>query len=393
MNAKLGFRLIDRDWKGQLQLASRLQTDEILIVAPFIKYRIVKWLTAGKKRIRVLTRFSLADFAEGVSDLSAVRHLLNMGAEVRGIRNLHAKLYVFGSLRGIVTSANLTEAALTRNHELGFITDDSDVIRSCRGYFDHLWQLAGSQVRLLTIPTLEQWENQIRLAVGRQEPYLPGLRDYGADLGLMPDPPKPTFEPAVSAPAFVKFFGTSDERDDRMTPTIEEVEESESHWSLSYPKGKRPRQVPTRAVMFIGHMVHSPNDTLIYGRATAYEHQPGRDDASAADIKRQAWKSKWSTFLRVRDPEFIAGTLSNGISLSEMMRELGPRSFLSTETNQRAGVGNTDPRIALRSKAHMPLTQTAAEWLNSKFYQAIAEHGRIPISELEKLYWPELPPT
>ena len=42
-----------------------------------------------------------------------------VGAGVRGIRNLHAKLYVFGSDRSIVTSANLTEPALTKNAEFG----------------------------------------------------------------------------------------------------------------------------------------------------------------------------------------------------------------------------------------------------------------------------------
>lgn len=107
-------------------------------------------------------------------------------------------------------------------------------------------------------------------------------------------------------------------------------------------------------------------------------------------MARRNWKDTWGAYIRVRDPEFIAGTLVNGVSLGQMMDELGAESFLSTAENQQHGA-NTNPRIALRSKAHMPLTQTAADWLNAKFYQALAEHGRIPISELEKLHWPELP--
>lgn len=142
--------------------------------------------------------------------------------------------------------------------------------------------------------------------------------------------------------------------------------------------------------MFIGRMAR-PHDTLIYGRAIAYEHQPGRDDASDADKKRRDWKKQWGTYIRVRDPEFVAGTLANGVSLSELMEKFGPEAFVSTDQNKRRGSGNTDPRIALRSKAHMPLTQKAADWLNTKFYQALAKHGRIPISQLEKLLWPELP--
>ena len=38
----------------------------------------------------MITRFNLADFAEGVSDIEALRLLLDAGANIRGIRNLHA---------------------------------------------------------------------------------------------------------------------------------------------------------------------------------------------------------------------------------------------------------------------------------------------------------------
>jgi phosphatidylserine/phosphatidylglycerophosphate/cardiolipin synthase-like enzyme len=67
--------------------------------------------------LQAITWFNLADFAKGVSDIDALRMLLDAGASVRGIRNLHAKVYLFGVSRAIITSANLTAAALDRNHE------------------------------------------------------------------------------------------------------------------------------------------------------------------------------------------------------------------------------------------------------------------------------------
>src|SRR5690242_6698864 len=145
MSSAPTFRLIDQGWKTEFEAAGKLNSDELLIMSPFIKERAVRRLTSGKKAIRVLTRFSLRDFSEGVSDLSALRHLLEIGCEVRGIRNLHSKLYVFGTLRGIVTSANLTDAAVTRNHELGFISDEPGTIQSCRNYFERLWAAAGAK--------------------------------------------------------------------------------------------------------------------------------------------------------------------------------------------------------------------------------------------------------
>lgn len=42
----------------------------------------------------------------------------------------------------IVTSANLTEAALYRNHEFGFLSDDETIVGECRSYFEALWERA-----------------------------------------------------------------------------------------------------------------------------------------------------------------------------------------------------------------------------------------------------------
>lgn len=93
----------------------------IRIVCPFIKRRVViRLLKYGRpKLLQVITRFSVSDFAAGVSDVSALRLLLENGAQIRGVLNLHAKLYQFGESRAIVTSANLTDAALTWESRLG----------------------------------------------------------------------------------------------------------------------------------------------------------------------------------------------------------------------------------------------------------------------------------
>ena len=85
----------------------------------------------GHTSVRVITRFNLADCASGVSDVSALRILLDAGAKIRGVKNLHAKLYIFGATRAIVTSANLTNAALVSNHELGMVCDDALIVQRC----------------------------------------------------------------------------------------------------------------------------------------------------------------------------------------------------------------------------------------------------------------------
>ncbi|MEZ6081223.1 MAG: phospholipase D family protein [Pirellulaceae bacterium] len=90
--------------------------------------------------------------------MSALRLLLDSGAAIRGIKHLHAKLYLFGSRRAVVTSANLTEAALVRNHEFGFVAEDSQIVTGCETYFNDLWAKAGAD---LTSARLTQWEQKV----------------------------------------------------------------------------------------------------------------------------------------------------------------------------------------------------------------------------------------
>ena len=78
------FRLIDCGWIEEFQAASKLKTDELFVISPFIKLRSVKRLTAGKKKIQVLGKKmgsrlnsesvdSLASRSLGLDQRSAVR--------------------------------------------------------------------------------------------------------------------------------------------------------------------------------------------------------------------------------------------------------------------------------------------------------------------------------
>ena len=118
-------RLVDAGWDQELTAAIRAYPSEVRIVCPFMKKGALERLLSHQPGdVQVITRFNLNDFADGVSDVEALGMLLDAGASIRGIRNLHAKLYLFGKSRGIITSANLTKAALTRNQEFGVVAYD-----------------------------------------------------------------------------------------------------------------------------------------------------------------------------------------------------------------------------------------------------------------------------
>lgn len=386
------FRLVDTGWNDVLSGAMRAEPAAVRIICPFIKERVVKELLKDghPESFQVITRFNLGDFCKGVSDIGALRRLLEVGALVRGVRNLHAKLYLFGEDHAIVTSANLTQAGLNRNHEFGFVAEDESIIGRCRQYFDELWSRSGQD---LTADRLTEMERKVTeyLASGARPADAEGLGDEGVNAGISTEPiTLPTLvDDAVQA--FVKFFGESHNRAHRSMAVLNEVQRSGCHWACTYPKGKRPRQVKDGAVMFMGRLVKEPNDILIYGRAVGIRHDEDRDDATNTDISLRPWKAKWPHYVRVHHAEFIGGTLANGISLNELMNSLQSDAFMATQRNAVAGQGNRDPRKAYMQQPAVELTQLGMSWLNERLQLAYESHGRVPPSALEQLDWPQVP--
>jgi hypothetical protein len=381
--------LVDSDWDKVIDTASMHCADRLRVVCPFIKSRAVGRLFAhcDPQRIEVITRFSLADFYGGVSDIAALELLLARGAEVRGIRGLHAKLYMFGPMRVVLTSANLTEAALLRNEEFGLLSDDPQVALAAHGYFERLWRSAGQTV---TAAQLADWKERVvsAQAAARPIPQGQGLPDFGAVVPNLIATAADSAIPFDTAKAFVKFFGTSTNRAGKTMQSLEEIERSGCHWACTYPKGLTPRAVEDGDVMYIARLVKEPNDTLIFGRARGLRHRDATDVASEQEIAIRPWKREWPLYIRVHHAEFVAGALENGVSLVTLMQELGSDSFVSTQRNAASGNGNTVPSRALMQKAHVQLTPQAFRWLDARLEASFLKHGKVPTDALARLDWP-----
>lgn len=372
--------------------ALRADASELRIICPFIKTgALERLLTHRPSNVQVITRFNLVDFADGVSDIAALRRLLEFGGRVRGIKNLHAKLYLFGSSRVIVTSANLTRAALDRNSEFGIVSQEQSSIATCRAYFDNLWKRGRAD---LTHDQLNAWEQIVTRHRASARPSIRGvgLCDFGANAGIGKSPS--IVLPVIVADArqaYVKFLGEGGNRVPLAFDTIDEIKRAGCHWAVAYPASKRPKSVKDDAVIFIARLTREPKDIRVFGRAIAIRHEPGRDDATAADIAIRPWKAKWPRYIRVHLPEFVAGTMANGISLNELMDALGADSFAPTQRNAARNKGNTDPRKAYMQQAAVELSNEARVWLGERLQGAFDKHGKVPQDELDKLDWPRLP--
>jgi len=102
-------------------------------------------------------------------------------------------------------------------------------------------------------------------------------------------------------------------------------------------------------------------------------------------MKLRPWKVDWPHYVRVRHGEFVSGTLSNGVSLNELMNVLGSDAFASTQRNAANRMGNTDPRRAYSLQASVELTPQGIAWLNDKFEKALEQHGTLAGTALKRV--------
>jgi hypothetical protein len=388
-------RLVDSGWETELSDGLAMCEGRLLVTCPFIKHSVVVRLLnqTSLNELLVVTRFNLADFARGVSDIAALQTLMEAGAQVRGLRGLHAKVFVFGNRRAAVTSANLTESALKGNIEIGCISDDKAFVASCAKRVRELHARGVSA----TADELADWDESVKGCLrhaGRDDP-IASLPDHGAPPAEPHEPP-PVPAPGVSTgrdgwvaesrQAFIKFAGLGHERAPLTDAVLGEISGSGAFKFGAYPAGQgHPWRVEDGATIFMSRITSDPNDMRIVGRAIAIAHDPEHDMATAGEIKRRDWLTQWPYLVRVHDPQFIDGTLGDGVALSALMDELGPVCFRSTKRRVRAGEQNVNPRRSVRQKADVELSDEGFAWMTERFESALANHGAIPSEQLRRL--------
>ncbi len=380
-------RIVDQGWEKELTDALAVDSSHVRIVSPFIKVSAIKPLLDQKpSKIQVITRFNLADFAKRVSDVDVLSKLCESKADVRGIRHLHAKLYVFGSTRAIITSSNLTQGGLYRNLELGVVSDDLDFVSDCRDYFDRLWEKANPELKI------KEWIEKIDTygRRGGRPSDAKDLEDYGANIGLDESPQftmSQSFDP--SDQAFVKFLGrsTRQHRAELADRILDVIESSDCHWVLR--QSVRPRQVHEGAIMFIGYFTRD-SDIRVFGRAIAMKYVFGTDDENTEDLDESDWRIGYPRRTRVHSAEFLTGTLANGVSLNELMKSNRHNSFASTKRNYERRNGNTDPHRAYLQQARVQLAPEGHTWLEARLQEAFNTYGKVSPNELDEIGWPKL---
>jgi hypothetical protein len=353
------------------------QSQSICIVSPFITDNIVKQLINFFKgsNIKVVTRYNLNDFKKGVSSLSAIERLLNAKSQIKSVKNLHSKLYLFDEKSVIITSANFTNGGFFNNKEFGILTDEYKTVIESSDYFDALWEIDS---KLLELNKVNEWKGEIEKSypIFQRKDVLP---DYSA-----------SYQESIikNKRYFIKFFGKDDNRLGLEAKVLNELEGGCSHFALSFSRNKkdtRPRRYRKGDIVFMARMTNT-QDYAIFGRAITYAHNDRRDVANQEDINNIPWLKDWSILIRVKEPIYINSTLKECPKLNDLLNNLDYDSFASTKRRFDRGERNINPRNTLMQKGDVILSNSGAQWMELAFQKAIDNNGKIDEKFINKLY-------
>ncbi len=133
--------VLTRPWQDALENLVASARRELMLVSPYVRRAAVGRITAacsrsGQSNLRVsmLTDLTIPTVLDGSLEPRALLDLVESFADcsVSVVPRLHAKVYIADDSVAIVTSANLTEAGLSANHECGVPLRDATAVSQLR---------------------------------------------------------------------------------------------------------------------------------------------------------------------------------------------------------------------------------------------------------------------
>ena len=125
----------DHDIPGEILNLIDFSEEYVVIISPYINLwgHLTDKLEDTIKRDVVIKWY----YREGDVKPSIVNQLDKMGVQMKGIKNLHSKLYLSEKL-GVMTSMNLYDFSSKNNREVGIITDQKKLLKEFIYYIEEL---------------------------------------------------------------------------------------------------------------------------------------------------------------------------------------------------------------------------------------------------------------
>ncbi len=144
---------------GELKRLSEECKKRIWICCPFIgNEKFVRALLGNNLFNKKIDRKIITDNHEISSVNFSIFQHLSKDAEIRSLAGVHAKIYIIDN-DCLITSANLTETAFTKRHEIGVLLLDNEALETIE-IFNSWWKKA-TKIKHFTLPKTEK-QNGVR---------------------------------------------------------------------------------------------------------------------------------------------------------------------------------------------------------------------------------------
>lgn len=349
----------------------------ICIISPFLTTDTAKVFSNIVKSkgisATMITRFDHSAFIKGANGKSAnsikgLRIMKDANIDLFAVLDLHTKLYLIDDKIGIVGSANFTQSGLNKNVELSlYIENEPELLNALKEYFDDIRAACEKQEKEITKELLDKEEQKIKdenkkskmagpcEIVNPPKPFGAKIewkeeRDFVQDLIN----PKITWDSTV----WIKFEASSSTR-----PAGEKFfkdihgPDTKTFFSPS----RKPKRIHEGDLVYIA--VHSYGmdgnpAPMIVARAKAHKFQ----DSNRLDNKEQ-----WPFYLELYDMEILPGALQDGLSLYDLVGELGKDTYMHTKSREEG----SNVLYSHRQQACLGLAERAQEYLQQYFNERL----------------------
>ena len=157
------------------------------------------------------------------------------------------------------------------------------------------------------------------------------------------------------------------------------------HYACGFNIKKRPRQINEGDIIYLARMTKEPNDYSIFGKAVAIKYKDNRDFATENEIKQRPWKKDWPVYLRLKNGEYLDGTLGNFTLMGQLIHDLKYFAFESTKQRFLKGERNINPWKSLSQQPYIKLSLEGAKWVDKRFSYDKYDNGLVDETFLNNL--------
>jgi hypothetical protein len=308
------------------------------MISPFIGINTSKLLAKVIKEnniaATIITRFSRNDFYKHASSIEGLRILKEAGCNLKAVKNLHTKLYIFDDNAMILGSSNFTDGGLMTNIELNIlIKDEKSITNQGITYFSEI----DTSIECEFFITMEMILEEIRFLKSlpsEKKQEFPETCDRGKEFGHKKQidgieellTPRNLRENTITT-AWIKFEGFSDHRRTKNDTPLNILLDEDNCYRTHFPR--KPKGFKNGDLIFIARNSWDRDEEkspIIFGYGITRKFDK-KNIMSNEEQKNNKIYKRWPYYIYVENFRFIKTKLYDGISLMEIYRILGSNIY------------------------------------------------------------------